>query len=349
MSNLDATDVSTNNHQNEDHQNEFSIEDVTIQPLLIEDIIFPEDDSKNSETFIPEFAKSAEKLFSGAKLSTLETITMLVSWFSTFPSMSKEAFSRLLYLLHTFILPEENTLPSSYYLAMKKIKPYLSPIKEYHVCPNDCVIYRDCDDGKFQKLTECPICGESRFFENEKRPKKIFKYLSIAKRIKRFFSDATTSQLLQGHFHSSSGPSFVITSIHQSKAWFDCYKHDGSFHGDKRVISFAFCTDGLNPFAQHKNNYSMMPMFLIPLNLPHHIRSKSGAMMLTGIVPGPNEPKTLQPYLDLVVDDLTQLNKITIYDAYCDEKFKLQVSILLTVCDYPGQNKVFDTQGMTVS
>ena len=75
----------------------------------------------------------------------------------------------------------------------------------------------------------------------------------------------------------------------------------------------------------------MMPMFLIPLNLPHHIRSKSGAMMLTGIVPGPNEPKTLQPYLDLVVDDLTQLNKITIYDAYRDKIFKLQVSILLCV------------------
>ena len=49
-----------------------------------------------------------------------------------------------------------------------------------------------------------------------------------------------------------------------------------------------------------------MTIFLIPLNLPHHIRSKSGAMnqMLTGIVPGPNEPGTLQPYLGLVVDDL---------------------------------------------
>ena len=73
-------------------------------------------------------------------------------------------------------------------------------------------------------------------------------------------------------------------------------------------MNFAFSTDRLNPFAQHKNNYSMMPIFLIPLNLPHHIRSKSGAMMLAGIVPGPNEPQTLQPYLDLVVDDLTQLN-----------------------------------------
>ena len=113
-----------------------------------------------------------------------------------------------------------------------------------------------------------------------------------------------------------------------------------------KVISFAFCTDGLNPFAQHKNNYSMMPMFLIPLNLPHHIRSKSGAMMLTGIVPGPNEPKTLQQYLDLVVDNLAQLNKLTLYDTYHNDQFKLQVNIPLTVCDYPGQNKVFDTQGM---
>ncbi len=239
-------------------------------------------------------------------------------------------------------------LPSSYYHAMKKIKPFLSPIKEYHVCPNDCIIYRDCDDGKFEKLTECPICGESRFSENGMQPKKVFKYLSIAKRVKRLFSDATTSQLLQGHIHSSADSSPIVTSIHQSKAWLDCYKRSGSFRGDNRVISFAFCTDGLNPFAQHKNNYSMMPMFLIPLNLPHHIRSKSGAMMLTGIVPGPKEPGTLQPYLDLVVDDLAQLNKITLYDAHRNEQFKLQVNILLTVCDYPGQNKVFDTQGMYI-
>lgn len=345
--NVSSGTVSNNIQQNEEYQNEFLSEDVTIQPVSIEDITFPEDDSKNSrfESFLPQFDKDAEMLFSGAKLSTLEAITMLISWFSMFPSMSKEAFSRLLYLLHTYILPEENTLPSSYYLAMKKINPYLSPIKEYHVCPNDCIIYRDCDGGKFEKLTRCPICNEDRFFENEKRPKKVFKYLSIAKRVKRLFSDVTTSKLLQEHFHSSANPR-LVTSIHQSNAWLDCYKQNGSFRGDKRAISFAFCTDGLNPFAQHKNNYSMMPMFLIPLNLPHHIRSKSGAMMLTGIVPGPNEPHTLQPYLDLVVDDLTQLNKLKVYDAYHNEHFNLQVNILLTVCDYPGQNKVFNTQGM---
>ena len=200
---------------------------------MIEGVAFPEDGSKNSESFIPEFDKNTEKLFSGAKLLSLEAITMLVSWFSMFPSMSKEAFSRLLYLLHAFILPEENTLPNSYCHAMKKIKPYLSPLKEYYTCPNDCIIYRDCDDGKFEKLTECPICGESRSFQNEKQPKKVFKYLSIAKRMKRLFSDATTSQLLQDHFHSSSDSSPIVTSIHQSKAWFDCYKHNGSFQGDK--------------------------------------------------------------------------------------------------------------------
>ena len=105
------------------------------------------------QSFIPEFDKDTEMLFTGAKLSSLEATTLLVSWFSMFPSMSKEAFSRLLYLLHTFILPDKNTLPSSYHHAVKKIKPFLSPIKEYHVCPKDCIIYRDCDDGEFEKLS----------------------------------------------------------------------------------------------------------------------------------------------------------------------------------------------------
>ena len=163
--------------------------------------------------------------------------------------------------------------------------------------------------------------------------------------MKRFFSDTNTSQLLQNHFQSSTDHNPVVSNINHSKVWYDWYKGDGIFLGDKRVISFTFCTDGLNPFAQHKYNYSMWPMFLIPLNLPHHMRSKSGAMMLTGIVPGPNEPETLQPYLDLVVDDLAQLNKMSFYDAYHDEDFKVQAYIQLHICDYPGQNKIFDTHG----
>jgi hypothetical protein len=119
---------------------------------------------------------------------------MLFTWFSTFTGISKEAFNKLLSLLHNFILPSGNNLPANYSEAKKLIDPYLSPITEYHCCINDCIIYRDCRDGKYNSLRKCPVCDESRFEENEKTPRKVFKYLSVATRIARLFSDPVTSQ-----------------------------------------------------------------------------------------------------------------------------------------------------------
>lgn len=101
---------------------------------------------------------------------------------------------------------------------------------------------------------------------------------------------------------------------------------DGVFNGDNRAVSFAICADGLNPFAKDKNTYSMCPIFLIPLNLPHHLRKMSGAMMLCGIIPGPGEPKDMDPYVDVVVQNGMDLNKKVLYDGYRDEMFKYSPS-----------------------
>lgn len=96
------TTVSSDIHHDQ-YQNELPGDDAFIQPILIEDNVFPENDSTNSESFIPEFDKDTEILFTGAKLSSLEATTLLVSWFSIFPSMSK-AFSRLLYFIPLYFL-----------------------------------------------------------------------------------------------------------------------------------------------------------------------------------------------------------------------------------------------------
>lgn len=58
--------------------------------------------------------------------------------------------------------------------------------------------------------------------------------------------------------------------------------------------------DGLNPLAIEKNAYSMWPMILIPLNLPHHIRMTSTSMTLMRLIPGPTEPKNTDPYVDVL-------------------------------------------------
>ena len=60
----------------------------------------------------------------------------------------------------------------------------------------------------------------------------------------------------------------------------------------------------------------MWPIVLFPLNLPAHVRKLSSSMMLVGIIPGPKEMKCIDPYLDVIADDIKVLNGIEMYDAY---------------------------------
>ena len=66
---------------------------------------------------IPSITDDREETFSDSPLSLVKTLAVLLSWFSAYPGISKNAFSGLLYILHHFILPSPNNLPSSYKAA----------------------------------------------------------------------------------------------------------------------------------------------------------------------------------------------------------------------------------------
>ena len=83
----------------------------------------------------------------------------------------------------------------------------------------------------------------------------------------------------------------------------------------------------------------------ITLNLPPQIRKLPSSILLAGIIPGRSEPQNLDPYIEILVDELCSLNGLEIFDGYREERFLLNVDILLHILDYPGQNKVFHCQG----
>lgn len=64
-----------------------------------------------------------------------------------------------------------------------------------------------------------------------------------------------------------------------------------------------------------------MATFFLPLNFPHTICMKAGSVFLTGITPEPQEPKNMNPYLDILVDDILHLQNTVVYDAYQKEHF----------------------------
>ena len=162
-------------------------------------------------------------------------------------------------------------------------------------------MFRDSSAGNFSKLTTCPVCDEPRYKPEKKTPVKRFKYLSVSTRLKHLFSTCVTFKLLKSHADSETiEDKSSIAGIHASPAWKEWYAKDGMFGGDPWAIFFALCADNVNPFSNEKTNNSMCPIFLIPLNLPNHIQTKTGSMMLTGIIPGRKEPKDMDPYIDLL-------------------------------------------------
>lgn len=293
---------------------------------------------------IPEFILThfiaQTPLYNGAEITILQSIVHHLSWFSEHPSISKQALSDLLKREHHYVLPPGNHLPDSYEAAMKLAKDFLIEPIVFHACPNDCVLFR----GEYVGLSVCPKCGAERYSAGSVAARR-FTYLPIGPRIARMFGTSNLSQIVQTH--SNSSESNFKSDIHDSIVWEKAYSKDGVFCGDTRGVSLAVCTDGVNPFSKNRVSYSMWPIFLTILNLPRHVRNLFSNILLVGIIPGKGskEASNIQPYLEVLVDEILSLSNQVIFDAYHEAPFKLKVEVLLYVLDYPGVCKVFNTLG----
>ena len=140
--------------------------------------------------------------------------------------------------------------------------------------------------------------------------------------------------------HQSLDVSSDIDDIHQSVMWKELHDQSGPFGNDSRCITFALHLDGMNPFSKYKVQYSMTPITLSLIKLPRHIRNQAESMFLVGIIPGRSEPCDTDPYVNILVDEIIEMNGMNMYDAYREEFFRLKVAIVLHVVDYAGQNKL---------
>ena len=279
-------------------------------------------------------------LYDGSNMTVLEAVAHHMLWFTEHPGTSKDALSGILNMQHHSILPQPNLLPDCYSAALSLIEPFLVQALELDVCPNDCIIFR----GKHATLTECPICGAKRY-KTSNIPFRRFRYLPIGPRLERLFGTANLAHLVQAHGGLNSVS--VMTDIHHSPTWNDAYSIDDVFEDDPRGIALGLCADGVNPFSHLSTTYSMCPIVLSLLNLPRNIRHNFGNLLLVGIVPGNGrqEAKSIQPYLEILVDELITLSNAVLYDAYQQATFQLKVEILIHILDYPGIAKVFNIAG----
>ncbi len=242
---------------------------------------------------------------------------------------------------HSSTLPSGNLLPCSYTDLVKLVEPFLIKPVVFHCCPNDCVVFR----GKYIDAKVCPHCSSSRYKPNGKDAMKRYTYLPIGPRLVRMFGTDKLAQILQSHGSRTSNESTMLFDIQDSPIWKETYKK--IFLGDRNGICLALNTDGVNPYKHNKVSYSMWPIMITLLNLPSHLRTSFNNIWLVGIIPpnGPKEPLTLDPYLEIVVDEILSLSNKKVYNAYTSAPLELKVHILLYVLDYPAIGKVFNTLG----
>ena len=161
------------------------------------------------------------------------------------------------------------------------------------------------------------------------------------------FNTKYVAQIIQSHPGEEENSSSSIYDIHDSPVWKKAYSKDGIFEGDRCGLSFALCTDGVNPFSHNHVTYSMWPIMLNLLNLPRNNRNLFNNIFLMGIIPGngTKELKSLDPYIDVIVEGLLNLSGTQMYDAYQGTKFNLKAEILMYVLYYPALGKLFKISG----
>ena len=85
------------------------------------------------------------------------------------------------------------------------------------------------------------------------------------------------------------------------------------------ALALIICGDGVAVYrGHHAKPHSIFPLAMCILNLPPWIRCKMGGTHLPTCIPGPNEPKDAQVYLDIPSDELAYLYEvgIPVFDHY---------------------------------
>ena len=132
----------------------------------------------------------------------------------------------------------------------------------------------------------------------------------------------------------------VLMDIYDGKVWKE-FLSPGGIPFLSLPYNFALClnVDWFQPF---KNTcYSVGAMYVSVLNLPRNERYATNNVILLGIIPGPNEPKkTMNSYLQPLVNDLLTLWKGVVMISAFGTPVIVRAALICTSCDIPASRKV---------
>src|SRR3954470_20981106 len=238
-----------------------------------------------------------------------------------------------------------NTCPTSIAEAKKVLCPLDLPHVKYHVCINDCMIYRGEDEDK----TTCPVCGVSRYKRGKIVPRKVVWYFPITSRLQRYFVDPEEAKLMTWHADRNKlkeddpnpDPEKVDMLRHPSDGsqWTALDLEYPDFGKEPMNLRLGFSADGVNLFNGQSSTHSTWPVWVCMYNLPPWKCMKKKYITMCMLVQGPKQSGTdLNLYLQLVKEELQTLWKegVNTWDSVAQEYFLMKAAVITTVQDYLG-------------
>lgn len=186
----------------------------------------------------------------------------------------------------------------TFYLAKEKLNK-LVDIKLNHIdmCKNSCCAFT----GIYGDDSECRFCGLERYIisNNSQKPQKSAIYIPLLDRFRIQYADLERSLKLRYRSQREEcddGYGDIFDG--------ELYKElvEEGFFEDERDIALIGSTDGYQIFRQ-KTDDCWIVMF-INANLSPDIRVKKENLLISAIIPGPNQPKDFNSFLRPIIDEL---------------------------------------------
>ncbi|XP_074323274.1 uncharacterized protein LOC141660210 [Apium graveolens] len=304
-----------------------------------QDIVDDEDISLDSSDFMNHVQGENEPLYPGCESFTKMRALVKLYNLKAKHGISDKCFSDVLLLL-TSMLPEGNSMPSSFGEAKKTLCTLGMDYEKIHACPNDCLLYRGERD---EDETICRICGASRWKLNKKGeelegiPAKVPWYFPLIPRLRNLFNTAQIAKDMTWHKTERQNDG-KIRQPADSKTWKDVDQRWPEFAAEARNLRLALSSNGFNPFHGPGSDHSTWPVLLSIYNLPPWLCMKRKYIMLSLLISGPNQPgNDIDIYLQPLIEDLQKLwHGKQVYDAFKKESFILRGILLWTISDYPA-------------
>lgn len=235
-------------------------------------------------------ALSPPAWFGNAKVSANKYAKIMGNAFSQI-GISQQSMGKVLKAVKAAV-PVPNQLPSSFRQLLKLVSPDLLKLSKAFICPHGC-------PGSSSDTGSCNSCN------TEREP---FYFLDVCEWLQKLYGHPVVSKLLQCHGSAGlANEDQHISDVWQTELWSQLFSEVGCFFGDKRSIVLSVAIDGTSLLRTKK--HSCWPLVLNILNLPPALRFKPLFTLVWGILPAKRKPERLDGVFEILVDQLTRLNR----------------------------------------